>query len=137
MSRSATVVCAYVLATTNLSPSETIDFVVSRRCVVAPNTGFRKQLEQYYLRLHPDAKPPPSRSRSSKSPRNFSMNIGRLRLWRSTSINVAAAQSARTKDASDTAALQRYRTAESPKASKVSLTSPPRELRVDEPLHKG
>ncbi|EPT02983.1 phosphatases II, partial [Fomitopsis schrenkii] len=44
MSRSATVVCAYVLATTNLSPSETIDFVVSRRCVVAPNTGFRKQL---------------------------------------------------------------------------------------------
>lgn len=126
MSRSAAVVCAYILATTNLSPSETIDFVVSRRCIVAPNTGFRKQLEQYYLRLHPDAKPPSrSGSRSTKSPHRFSMNIGRLRLWRSTSINVAAAQSGRTKETSGPA-LQRYRTAESPPASQ------PRELRVDE-----
>ncbi|KAI0718820.1 protein-tyrosine phosphatase-like protein [Fomitopsis betulina] len=98
MSRSAAVVCAYILATTNLSPSETIDFVVSRRCIVAPNTGFRKQLEQYYLRLHPDAKPPSrSGSRSTKSPHRFSMNIGRLRLWRSTSINpTPGAESRRT-----------------------------------------
>ena len=134
MSRSATVVCAYLLATTNLSPSETIDFVVSRRCVVAPNAGFRKQLEQYYLRLHPDAKPS-SRSRSPKSPHKFNMNLGRLRLWRTTSINVAAA--ARTKETPSPAALQRYRTVESPKSSTVCLAEPPRELRVDELLHKG
>ncbi|KAH9930308.1 protein-tyrosine phosphatase-like protein [Fomitopsis serialis] len=45
MSRSATVVCAYILATTNMTPSQSISFVASKRSVVSPNVGFRKQLE--------------------------------------------------------------------------------------------
>ncbi|TFY54012.1 hypothetical protein EVJ58_g9113 [Rhodofomes roseus] len=55
MSRSATVVCAYVIATTNMTALDAIGFVTSKRPVVSPNIGFRKQLEQYYLRIHPDA----------------------------------------------------------------------------------
>ena len=47
ISRSATVVCAYLVATTPLIPSEAIDFVRAKRGVVCPNLGFRQQLETY------------------------------------------------------------------------------------------
>ena len=47
ISRSATVVCAYLIATTPLLAPEAIDFVSSKRSVVCPNVGFRQQLETY------------------------------------------------------------------------------------------
>ena len=47
ISRSATVVCAYLVATTPLSAPDAIEFVRGRRGVVCPNLGFRQQLETY------------------------------------------------------------------------------------------
>ncbi|CCM00244.1 uncharacterized protein FIBRA_02273 [Fibroporia radiculosa] len=53
MSRSATVVCAYLTATTSMVPSEAIGFVATKRCIVSPNPGFRQQLDEYAVRYHP------------------------------------------------------------------------------------
>ncbi|THV06929.1 phosphatases II [Dendrothele bispora CBS 962.96] len=51
VSRSPTVVCAYLIATTPgpkaMRPNEAIEFVQSKRSVVSPNSGFRKQLEKF------------------------------------------------------------------------------------------
>jgi atypical dual specificity phosphatase len=44
MSRSATIVCAYLLATTPMNTQETISFVRSKRSIIRPNYGFEKQL---------------------------------------------------------------------------------------------
>jgi len=45
MSRSATVVVAYLLATTSMNTQEAISFVRSRRPIIQPNYGFEKQLK--------------------------------------------------------------------------------------------
>jgi len=45
MSRSATIVCAYLLATTSMNAQETISFVRSKRSIIRPNYGFEKQLK--------------------------------------------------------------------------------------------
>lgn len=50
VSRSATVVCAYLIATNAMTASEAIAFVMKRRSIVSPNTGFRIQLETYSAR---------------------------------------------------------------------------------------
>jgi len=50
ISRSATVVCAYLIATTELGAEESIAHVQSIRGIVCPNNGFRQQLEQYATR---------------------------------------------------------------------------------------
>ncbi|KAL6309305.1 protein-tyrosine phosphatase-like protein [Sparassis latifolia] len=47
MSRSATVVCAYLIATTDMLPSDAVQFVRDRRSIVCLNIGFRDQLETY------------------------------------------------------------------------------------------
>lgn len=47
VSRSASVVCAYLVATEGLIPADSIAYVQSKRGIVAPNTGFRRQLEVY------------------------------------------------------------------------------------------
>ncbi|KAF9480500.1 phosphatases II [Pholiota conissans] len=47
ISRSATVVCAYLVATTEKTAIESIAHVQSIRGIVCPNIGFRTQLEQY------------------------------------------------------------------------------------------
>lgn len=47
MSRSASVVCAYLLATTSMNTQETISFVRSRRSIIQPNYGFEKQLKAW------------------------------------------------------------------------------------------
>jgi len=55
ISRSATVVCAYLIATTNLSAEESIAHVQSLRGIVCPNLGFRLQLREYATRyVEPD-----------------------------------------------------------------------------------
>jgi atypical dual specificity phosphatase len=50
MSRSATIVIAYLLATTPMSTEEATEFVRSKRSIIRPNYGFTKQLEQYERR---------------------------------------------------------------------------------------
>ncbi|EAU90608.1 hypothetical protein CC1G_00992 [Coprinopsis cinerea okayama7 len=47
ISRSATVVCAYLIATEGMQSHEAIEHVQSIRNVVCPNLGFRLQLLQY------------------------------------------------------------------------------------------
>ena len=51
MSRSPTVVCAYLVATTNLTASESITQVRSKRAIVYPNLGFQQQLEEYSTQI--------------------------------------------------------------------------------------
>lgn len=50
MSRSATIVIAYLLATTPMTTEEATEFVRSKRRVIRPNYGFTKQLKQYERR---------------------------------------------------------------------------------------
>jgi len=47
ISRSATVVCAYLIATEGLEAHEAVDAVQEQRHVVCPNLGFRLQLAKY------------------------------------------------------------------------------------------
>lgn len=47
ISRSATVVCAYLMATKNMLAPKSIIYVQERRKIVCPNLGFRLQLEEY------------------------------------------------------------------------------------------
>jgi atypical dual specificity phosphatase len=47
MSRSASIVCAYLLATTPMNTEETINFVRKRRRIIQPNYGFVKQLKSW------------------------------------------------------------------------------------------
>ena len=50
MSRSATIVIAYLLATTSMTAREATEFVRSKRRIIRPNYGFAKQLEVYERR---------------------------------------------------------------------------------------
>lgn len=54
ISRSATVVCAYLIATSKLTVEESIERVQSLRRVVSPNFGFRQQLGEYARRYAED-----------------------------------------------------------------------------------
>lgn len=51
ISRSATVVSAYLVATAPMTAPEAIAFVTERRSIVSPNIGFQRQLEAYALRF--------------------------------------------------------------------------------------
>nr|VWO98233.1 Chloride channel protein [Ganoderma boninense] len=51
ISRSATVVSAYLIATASMQPHEAVEFVQSKREIVCPNLGFRRQLDAYASRL--------------------------------------------------------------------------------------
>jgi len=51
ISRSATVVCAYLIAHKNMKAEEAIAYAQSKRPVVCPNLGFREQLEIYESKL--------------------------------------------------------------------------------------
>jgi hypothetical protein len=48
ISRSTTVVMAYLIATTKMTPHEALDTVRSKRTIVRPNRGFMSQLQEYY-----------------------------------------------------------------------------------------
>lgn len=53
ISRSATVVCAYLIAEEGLTTGPAaINFVREKRSVVCPNLGFRHQLDEYAVKLH-------------------------------------------------------------------------------------
>ncbi|SRR6266403_3540946 len=48
ISRSSTVVMAYLIATTKMTPREALTDVRSKRTIVRPNRGFMSQLQEYY-----------------------------------------------------------------------------------------
>ena len=48
ISRSTTVVMAYLIATTKMTPHEVLATVRSKRTIVRPNRGFMSQLQEYY-----------------------------------------------------------------------------------------
>jgi len=48
VSRSTTVVIAYLIATTKMTPREALDAVRAKRAFVRPNRGFMSQLQDYY-----------------------------------------------------------------------------------------
>ncbi|KAF8479532.1 protein-tyrosine phosphatase-like protein [Russula ochroleuca] len=48
ISRSTTVVIAYLIATTKMTPHEALTSVRSKRTIVRPNRGFMSQLQEYY-----------------------------------------------------------------------------------------
>ena len=49
ISRSATIVCAYLIATMRMTPNEALAAVKEKRGIVSPNMGFLRQLEEYYV----------------------------------------------------------------------------------------
>jgi len=51
MSRSATVVCAYLVATARMTPHEALAAVKAKRPIVNPNVGFLAQLDEYDRQL--------------------------------------------------------------------------------------
>jgi Dual specificity phosphatase, catalytic domain len=52
ISRSATIVCAYLIATMKMTADEALAAVREKRGIVSPNMGFLRQLEEYAIRLH-------------------------------------------------------------------------------------
>jgi len=52
ISRSPTIVCAYLIATRFITAKQAIKLVQSKRKVVDPNTGFREQLQKYESQIH-------------------------------------------------------------------------------------
>lgn len=56
ISRSATVVCAYLIAEQGMTAPAAIDFVRVKRPIVCPNIGFRRQLGEYAVKLHGETK---------------------------------------------------------------------------------
>jgi len=52
ISRSATVVCAYLIAENGMTGPGSIELVRSKRPIVCPNVGFRQQLDEYAIKLH-------------------------------------------------------------------------------------
>ena len=61
VSRSATVVCAYLIATMKMTPDEALAAVREKRDIVCPNVGFLRQLEEYSIRLHGGSGKPPAK----------------------------------------------------------------------------
>jgi hypothetical protein len=52
ISRSATIVCAYLIATMRMTPHEALAAVREKRGIVSPNMGFLRQLEEYAIEVH-------------------------------------------------------------------------------------
>lgn len=52
ISRSATVVCAYLIAEQGMKGSAAIDFVRGKRRIICPNMGFQRQLDEYAVKIH-------------------------------------------------------------------------------------
>ncbi len=61
ISRSATVVCAYLIATMEMTPHEALAAVKEKREIVSPNAGFLQQLEEYAVRVDVGRGKPPAK----------------------------------------------------------------------------
>jgi atypical dual specificity phosphatase len=66
ISRSATLVCAYLVATTPMRATEAISHVQAKRGIVAPNLGFRRQLVEWERQFE-DAKTRSAEERRRKT----------------------------------------------------------------------
>ncbi|KAK0489129.1 protein-tyrosine phosphatase-like protein [Armillaria novae-zelandiae] len=73
ISRSATVVCAY-LTSTGMTAKEAVKFVKSKRGIVRPNTGFTRQLEIYAKRY--EVSQPRRESRFTRNIRKLKIGDG-------------------------------------------------------------
>ena len=51
ISRSATVVMAYLIATSQMTPQEALAAVRTKRAIVRPNRGFMSQLHEYHSKF--------------------------------------------------------------------------------------
>ncbi|KAI0056047.1 phosphatases II [Artomyces pyxidatus] len=69
VSRSATVVCAYLVATANMTATDALSAVKERRSVVNPNFGFVRQLEVYAEKVHGPMRPFPRPWKSTRGRR--------------------------------------------------------------------
>jgi len=65
ISRSATVVCAYLIATMRMTSDEALVAVRAKRRIVCPNIGFLRQLEEYTAQVRGGG--PMARARRAKS----------------------------------------------------------------------
>ena len=77
ISRSATVVCAYLIAEQTLAASAAVDFVREKRPVVCPNIGFRRQLGEYAANHHGTPEEVEMQVKLSDVPKN----IRDFKLW--------------------------------------------------------
>jgi len=83
ISRSATVVCAYLIAEKAMTAPAAIDFVREKRAIVCPNIGFRRQLDEYAARLHGTTEEIEIQAKLADVPKN----IRDFKLWMGRVIN--------------------------------------------------
>jgi protein-tyrosine phosphatase len=82
ISRSATVVCAYLIATKRMLGVESIEFVQAKRGIVCPNNGFRQQLVTYSHRFTAE-----NRKREGRGVFKLSEGIAdRIRIFKSATV---------------------------------------------------
>ena len=76
VSRSVTILAAYLINKLHITPKDAIDFIKSRRAVANPNKGFLLQLEEYYNMVIEDNDPtePILRGYSSKELYNLAFS---------------------------------------------------------------
>lgn len=78
ISRSATVVCAYLIATSDMRAAEAIAHTQIKRRIVCPNLGFRKQLEVYARQLGKQPKQETSKAKGGFTERIRQLKIGHV-----------------------------------------------------------
>ncbi|KAI0079363.1 phosphatases II [Panus rudis PR-1116 ss-1] len=85
ISRSATVVCAYLIATQAMQAHEALEFVIARRRIVCPNLGFRRQLELYAARCA--AKGAKAKTPASRRSKGISVGVAeRIRKFKASAL---------------------------------------------------
>jgi atypical dual specificity phosphatase len=70
ISRSAAIVCAYLIATMRMTPDEALAAVKEKRKVVRPNDGFLRQLEEYSERLNSESSKSPAEASRGTTPKD-------------------------------------------------------------------
>lgn len=78
ISRSATIVCAYLIATSRMTADEAVNAVREKRPIVCPNLGFRRQLEEYAAQVNGGRGPGRGGPRRAKLGENVAEVIRRL-----------------------------------------------------------
>lgn len=56
VSRSATIICAYLIKHKALTPTQALQLLKEKRHRAKPNAGFLKQLEEYWIHLNSNKK---------------------------------------------------------------------------------
>jgi len=77
ISRSATVVCAYLIAEKAMTGQAAIEFVREKRPIICPNIGFQRQLDEYSVKIHGVREETETQLKSSEVPKN----VRDFKLW--------------------------------------------------------